>query len=633
MFEQAVTLHHDAVAVEHRAAHITYSQLNEQANALAQAILRQAPDSPIIGLSTSRRIEMIVGLLAILKAGKAYLPLDPSYPAARLQRIIASSGITACVASAHDQATFESLSLQTILSDKDYSYPIQAVAAWNQVAYVLYTSGSTGEPKGVCMGHNPLLNLLQWQSRNSCATRETRTLQFATLTFDVSFQEIFATFSTGGTLVLIDDDLRIDFAGLLAFIEQQKINRVFLPFVALQYLAEAAVNEQCFPACLQEVMTAGEQLKITPQVRSLFSALPGCTLYNQYGPTECHVVTQLKLKGDAAGWPDLPTIGQPIDNTFIIVVDSALNSVALGTSGELCIGGACLAEGYLNQPALTASKFIDWTSPAGENMRLYRTGDVGYLTPDGTIEFQGRQDDQVKIRGHRIELGEVEVMMNTISNIKQAVVVARTYDDGEKKLLAYLVSQNHHQDTVAVRKAVETSLPDYMMPSAFVWMEELPQTTSGKVDKKALPVPELQRPDVSALYRKPTSELEKKLTGLWAELLHLDRVGADDNFFELGGNSLLAQKTVAVLKLKHQLSLSITKLYHYPTAAGLATFLGQQPAVKVKPAQIQDQQSQAGRTLPSLVWRAAFQVLTPSLSFGNCLKKAGKPLASSPPTN
>ncbi|WP_277226822.1 polyketide synthase [Hymenobacter sp. YC55] len=594
LFEQAAILHHDVVAVEFHTSRLTYSQLNQKADALSQAILRHAPDNPIIGISTSRGIEMVIGLLAILKAGKAYIPLDPTYPVARLQQIIAGAGITTCVAPTHDQAIFESLSLQTVASDKDYSYPIQAVAAWNQVAYVLYTSGSTGEPKGVCMGHSPLLNLLQWQNRSSCATRGTRTLQFATLTFDVSFQEIFATFSTGGTLVLIDDDLRIDFTGLLAFIEQQKVNRVFLPFVALQYLAEAAVNEQLFPTCLAEVMTAGEQLKITPQVRTLFSTLPNCTLYNQYGPTECHVVTQLTLAGNAASWPELPTIGQPIDKTFVVVVDSALNAVAVGSSGELCLGGACLAEGYLNQPTLTASKFINWTSPAGENIRLYRTGDVGYLTPDGTIEFQGRQDDQVKIRGHRIELGEVEVMLNTISHIKQAVVVARTYDDGEKKLLAYLVSKTQNQDTAAVRKAVETSLPDYMMPSAFVWMDELPLTTSGKVDKKALPVPGLQRPDLSTLYRKPASGLEEKLTALWAELLYLDKVGADDNFFELGGNSLLAQKTVAVLKLKHQLSLPITKLYHYPTAAGVATFLGQQPATGAKPTQAQDQQSQPG---------------------------------------
>ncbi|HEX8427625.1 amino acid adenylation domain-containing protein [Hymenobacter sp.] len=594
MFERAAALYGDLIAAEYQSTSVTYSQLSEQADALAHTILHQAPESSIIGLSTSRGIGMLVGLLAILKAGKAYLPLDPTYPTPRLKQIIASSGISTCVAFSHEQALFAGLSLQPIFSDKQLSYSAQAVREWSETAYVLYTSGSTGEPKGVCMGHSPLLNLLQWQSHNSRATTGTRTLQFATLTFDVSFQEIFSTLSTGGTLVLVNDDLRIDFAELLAFIEQQSINRVFLPFVALQYLAESAVNEQLFPACLEEVMTAGEQLKITPQVRNLFSALPGCTLYNQYGPTECHVVTQLVLEGSAITWPDLPTIGHPIDNTFLVVVDAALSTVVPGASGELCIGGACLAEGYLNQPALTASKFITWTNATGENVRLYRTGDVGRFLLDGSIEFQGRQDDQVKIRGHRVELGEVEVQLNAIGSIKQAVVVARTYDDGEKKLLAYLVSKTTTQDTAAIRKAVESMLPDYMIPSAFVWMEELPLTTSGKVNKKVLPVPGLQRPGLATLYRKPASTTEKLLTNLWAELLYLDKVGADDNFFELGGNSLLAQKTVAVLKLKHQLALPITKLYHYPTAAGVTQFLSQQPKLAAKPTQAQDPHSQSG---------------------------------------
>ncbi len=578
LFEQAASTHKAAVAVEFEDTQLTYTQLNQQADRLARAILHHAPTDEIIGVSTSRGIEMVVGVLAVLKAGKAYLPLDPNYPAQRLRQIIANSSLTTCLVPSKDQAIFESLSLRSLASAAEYSYAPQPPGGQNPVAYVLYTSGSTGEPKGVCMGHEPLLNLLHWQNQNSKATTGTRTLQFAPLSFDVSFQEIFATLTTGGTVVLISEELRMDLTQLLLFIEQQKINRLFLPFVALQYLAEAAVNEHVFPPGLSEIMTAGEQLKITPQISRFFSALPGCILYNQYGPTECHVVTELKLAGDPASWPPLPTIGQPIDNTLIVITDPELNPVPAGTIGEISIGGAGLAAGYLNQPRLTAEKFITWNSPTGEKIRLYRTGDVGRFTATGDIEFLGRQDDQVKIRGHRVELGEVEVLLATLRGVRQAVVVARDYPDGQKKLLAYLVAETPSQDPAAIRKAAENSLPDYMMPSAFVWLTELPKTTSGKVDKKALPAPELKRPELAVLYRKPGSELEKTVAAIWVDLLQLDRVGADDNFFELGGNSLLAQKTVAVLKQKHQLTLPITKLYQHPTIAGVTQFLRRQPA-------------------------------------------------------
>ncbi|WP_332369555.1 AMP-binding protein [Spirosoma telluris] len=283
-------------------------------------------------------------------------------------------------------------------SDHEHTQPTQVVSHQTTTAYVLYTSGSTGKPKGVCMGHGPLMNLLQWQAKHSNADSDSRTLQLAPLSFDVSFQEIFATLSTGGTLMLIDEPLRLDLNALLRFIDEQAINRLFLPFVALQYLAETAVSTQQFPVHLREIMTAGEQLKITPQIAQFFSALPDCVLFNQYGPTECHVITQLTLTGDPTNWPLLPSIGQVIDNVSLFVIDDSLTILPDGELGELCFGGACLAEGYLNQPTLTEEKFIELEIPQQGRMRIYRTGDLGRLLPDGTIEFLGRRDDQVKIR-------------------------------------------------------------------------------------------------------------------------------------------------------------------------------------------------------------------------------------------
>jgi amino acid adenylation domain-containing protein len=584
LFKQAAIAYPTNLALIYGKIKITYKELVCRVNELSNKILSSAPTTELIGVSSSRSIEMVVGLLAVLKAGKAYLPLNPSYPQPRLVQIIAGSGITTCLASSEEAGLFKAAGVGIILSEDNQLCQPQPVTTCSEAAYVLYTSGSTGEPKGVQMGQAPLLNLLQWQARQSRAMAGTRTLQFAPLSFDVSFQEIFATLSTGGSLILLEEEQRLDFDNLLLLIEEQQINRLFLPFVALQALAEMALSSQQFPSCLQEIMTAGEQLKITPQVAAFFTALPGCVLYNQYGPTECHVVTQLKLEGPPAAWPPLPTIGQPIDNVAIHLLDEQLAPVPAGGVGEICIGGICLADGYLNQPALTQEKFIQWPAGAPDAGRLYRTGDLGRYLPDGNIEFLGRQDDQVKIRGHRIELGEVEVALARLAGVKQAVVVAREDSAGQQRhLVAYLVAAMAVPDGAAIRQALEEQLPDYMVPSALVWLDELPMTTSGKVDKKRLPAATRQRPALAAPYRSPATTVEKQLTQLWGELLQLDRVGLDDNFFELGGNSLLAQKTVAVLR-QQQLVLPITKLYQYPTAASIAQYLAPRPAQTVSPA-------------------------------------------------
>lgn len=551
---------------------LTYQQLNERADTLCQAILEADPQAEFIGISTHRNLEMIIGVLAILKAGKAYLPLDPAYPEQRLLQIISDSGIKTCLATAESAPVFNKLSLRVVQPDQMHSVVGGLHGQQGSTAYVLYTSGSTGKPKGVCMGHSPLVNLLQWQSQNSQATVGSRTLQLAPLSFDVSFQEIFATLSTAGILVLIDEALRLDLNELLEFIDRESIGRLFLPFVALQYLAEAAVRSRRFPVALHEIMTAGEQLKITPQLVEFFTALPTCVLFNQYGPTECHVVSQLKLDGNPASWPQLPSIGTAIDNVSLYITDNELHLLSDGETGELCIAGACLAEGYLHQPALTSEKFIELNIPGQGLSRVYRTGDLARYLPDGTIEFLGRRDDQVKIRGHRVELGELEVILTQVKGIKQAVVVAREGVSGQKQLVAYLVSTNADTDTSFIRKELEHRLPEYMMPSAFVWLTDFPKTTSGKVDKKQLPEPERKRPELATIYRKPKTVIEQAIERLWATLFQVDKIGLDDNFFELGGNSLLAQQLVASLKQEHYI-LPVTKLYQYPTISGIAQYL------------------------------------------------------------
>lgn len=376
LFEEQKSKTPDEIAVVFGDEKLTYSQLGQRADSLASAILAQSPASLVAGVSTVRTIETVISVLAILKSGKAYLPLDPEYPQDRLQQIITDSGIDLCLTVSAQKHLFEPLSVNILLSDKEHQASNQSITTGKSACYVLYTSGSTGTPKGVSMGHQAMVNLLSWQQKHSISTIGVNTLQFAPLSFDVSFQEIFATLTTGGTLVLVDETLRVDPNRLLHYIEKHTVNRIFLPFVVLQYLTEAADAEKHFPACLKEVMTAGEQLKITPQIVRFFSALPGCKLFNQYGPTETHVVTQLILDGDPALWPPLPSIGVAIDETEILILDEELKQVPYGETGELCVSGLSLADGYLNRPEMTAEKFVYWQETENKTTRIYRTGNL-----------------------------------------------------------------------------------------------------------------------------------------------------------------------------------------------------------------------------------------------------------------
>lgn len=573
LFEEQVQQNPQVIAVQFGADKITYAELDAKADELAKVIVATSPTSLVIGVSSTRSIDTIVSLFAILKTGKAYLPLDPTFPTERLQDIVTDCGMDTILTVTKDEAVFSAIVKNVITSDKTVN-PSANADDWakTKVAYIIYTSGSTGKPKGVCVGHEGVINLINWHNRISpYLSVGHKTLQFSPLIFDASVMEIFCTLCIGGTLVLVDDDTRIDPLKLLNYIDAQKVNRINVPFVALQYFTEAADAEQYFPQSLQEVISAGEQLKITPQVLRFFEALPGCVFYNMYGPTEASVCsTALKMEGPAQNWTLLPTIGKAMDNVTIHMLDEDLNEVAHGEQGELCISGINLAYGYLNRPDLTDEKFVNWTDASGNPTRIYRSGDLGRYLPDGNIEYLGRRDTQVKIRGNRVEVGEIEVLLNQLEGVQQSVVVAREDVPGQKRLVAYLVSSGIKKDIAYLRGAIENRLPDYMMPSAFVWVDGFAKTTSGKVDRNALPTPDTQRPELSVLYRSPVTIAEKHIAVLWAELLQLDKVGAYDNFFELGGNSILALKTVAGLKKLHNYKLPITKLYQYPTVNGIA---------------------------------------------------------------
>lgn len=576
LFEEQAQQHPQVTAVSFGDRKITYAQLNAKADELAKAIVSASPASLVIGVSATRSVETIISLFAVLKAGRAYLPLDPTFPAERLQDIITDSGMDTILAPQSDKAIFAAIVKTVIVSDQPVNPPAFPIE-WDKtkVAYVIYTSGSTGKPKGVCVGHAGVVSMVNWQRHLSPYLGVGhRTLQFSPLIFDASVMEIFSTLCIGGTLVLIDDETVIDPLKLLKYIDEQRVNRIIVPFVALQYFTETADAEQYFPQSLQEVISAGEQLKITPQILRFFQALPGCVFFNMYGPTEASVCsTALKMEGPAQNWPLLPNIGKPIDNVNIHVVDDQLKPLADGEQGELCISGVSLAYGYLNRPELTADKFADWTDANGILTRIYRSGDLGRYLPDGNIEYLGRLDTQVKIRGNRVEVGEIEVLLNQLDGISQSVVIAREDLPGQKRLVAYLIASGDKKDIAFLRDSIEQKLPDYMMPSAFVWVDGFAKTTSGKIDRNALPAPDTQRPELSVLYQSPNTTAEKRTATIWAELLQLDKVGIFDNFFELGGNSILALKTVAALKKQYNYTLPITKLYQYPTVNGIAAYI------------------------------------------------------------
>ena len=575
LLQSSFTLNPERTVLLSAGIELTGKDLDARASRSAREMIVHGagPDKPV-GLCLERSPELIISVLGILRTGAAYAPIDPNHPAERIALMLEDAQPSLVITDRAHQHLFKGGSTKVLLIedidlDNGPLFEGPCPATPESLAYVLFTSGSTGRPKGVAMHHAPLMNLIQWQLRTSVCGEGDRTLQFAPIGFDVSFQEIFTTFAQGGTLVLITDEDRLNSTQLLRTIIAQKINRIIVPFVALQYLAEALERTGEVPATLKEVFTSGEQLKITPAIANLFKQLPGCRFCNQYGPTEGHVVSELELKGDPTNWPALPNIGSAIDNVKLYVLDERMKPVPLGEEGELYLGGACVARGYIGRDDLTAERFL--TDPFIPGGRLYRTGDRAEELLNGEIHYKGRIDGQVKVRGYRIELGEVEVALEKHPSVDQAVASVREDRPGLKRLVAYYVANNELSNN-DLRKYLATLLPDYMQPSAFVAVKELPRTPSGKIDRKALPAPDVKRPELDVAFAAPQTDVQKTLANVWADLLAIDRVGIDDNFFDLGGNSLLTIQCVAQLE-GHGLKLPIVKLYQHPTITACAAFL------------------------------------------------------------
>jgi amino acid adenylation domain-containing protein len=580
-FEAQVERMPEAIAVVFGARQLTYRELNEQANRLAHYLQSLGVGADVlVGICVERSLFTIIGLVAILKAGGAYVPLDPAYPQERLTHVLQDAQVSVLLTQEKLKAKLPAPEARVICLDTEWKVqdtqlnPTSNVAPDN-LAYVIYTSGSTGKPKGVAMPHAPLCNLLAWQLEQSSAGVGSRTLQFTPIGFDVSFQEIFATLICGGTLVLIADEVRRDPISLLHVLQNSKIERLFLPFIALQQLAEAMASEKLIPSTLKEVITAGEQLRITPAIAQWFSQATNCTLHNHYGPSESHVVTAYTLTGSPQEWAVLPPIGRPIANTQIYLLDEQIQPVPLGASGELYIGGDALARGYLNRPDLTQERFV--ANPFKPGERLYKTGDLARYLSDGQIECLGRIDRQVKIRGFRIELEEIQAVLEKHPDIRTSAVIDREDVPGDKRLVAYIVPNPEQIPTAGqLRRFLQEKLPEYMVPSAFVAIETLPLSPNGKLDRQALPKPpKRQNEEASENFVAPNTAMETTLAQIWCEILDIDRVGLRDNFFDLGGTSILAFQVVTQVREKLKLDLKTVKLFEHPTIAVLAKYLGE----------------------------------------------------------
>jgi amino acid adenylation domain-containing protein len=571
LFEAQAELSPEAAALVYEDGRLTYAELNASANRLAHHLrkLGVGPET-LVGLFAERSPEMVAAVLGVLKAGGAYVPLDPAYPKQRLSYMLADSRLSLLLTQERLLDKLPPHEVAVVLLDagrhvaelESSENPRVPVAPEN-LAYAIYTSGSTAQPKGVLLAHRGLSNLSAAQARAFGVGPGSRVLQFSSLSFDASVWEMVMALTTGGCLCLgggaTDSGQGAGDGGALRALRAQRATVATLPPSVL-----ASLPEDDFPE-LRTLISAGESC--TGELVARWAR--GRDFFNAYGPTETTVCASLTrcLPSDDRE----PTIGRPVANFSLYVLDRYGNPAPVGVHGELHVGGPGLARGYLGRPELTAEKFIPDPFGREAGARLYRTGDLVRYLPDGRIEFLGRLDQQVKVRGFRIELGEIEAALGGFPHVRQAMAVAREGRSGDKRLVAYIVAERGQNPTVEdLRAHLRERLPDYMIPSAFVLLDEWPMTPNGKIDRRSLPDPEGPRPTLQTAYVEPQTHMERKLSDLWREVLGVDEVGLDDDFFSLGGHSLLLLRMQKGLREVAREELSLIELFRYPTVRSLA---------------------------------------------------------------
>ena len=574
LFEDQVAKTPDAIALVFEDQRLAYRELNARANQLAHALRRRGvKPNDRVGLCTERGAHMIVGLLGILKSGGAYVPLNPDHPQERLAIQLAESNASVLITDGALDQSF-AFAVETIHFHRDRALfeaepknNPQAITTSENLVYVIYTSGSTGIPKGVAVSHRNLVNYTQFILRSLQIDGPLHFATVSTIAADLGNTCIFPSLVSGGCLHVLSYDVAIEGELFRDYVAKQPIDVLKIVPSHLNALLTSHDGGGILPS--KYLILGGEALS-----RDLLQRISQmdhtCQIINHYGPTETTVgsltfsVDEQNLSGDSSTVP----IGRAIANTRLYILDRRMRPVPAGAAGELYIGGAGVAAGYLNNSAETAARFVPDPFSDDLDPRLYRTGDLARYLPDGNVEFLGRADHQVKVRGYRVELGEIEAVLSTHPGVREAVVTVNRDQSGDERIVAYAVSSPISQDKL--RDFLKQKLPDYMVPSAFVFLKSLPLTPNGKVDRAALSALDDRAPDLEKVFVSPRTLVEKELAGIWAGLLKVSAVGVHDNFFDLGGHSLLATQVVSRMRKAFQLELPLRTLFESPTVAQLA---------------------------------------------------------------
>ncbi|MEH2084715.1 MAG: non-ribosomal peptide synthase/polyketide synthase [Nostoc sp.] len=585
LFEQQAQLTPDAVAVVFDNEQLTYQQLNTQANQLAHDLQSLGVEPEVlVGIYLERSLSIIVTLLAVLKAGGGYVPLDPDYPQQRLADISQDSQVSVLITQEKLLDSLPVSGVKVIVLDAEFetlttqsTENLVSTVKPENIACLLYTSGSTGKPKGVMLTHAALVNHSSAISEIFGLTSSDRVLQFASFGFDVAAEEIYPTWYKGGTVVVRPVQMFPDFANLAQFIEQQKLTVLNItPAYWHEWTVAVSQQDATVPECLRLVAVGGDA--VLPETVTMWRELvgDGITCLNVYGPTEASVTAVVHdLLHPESGKTNTVLIGRPIANTQIYILDQNLQPVPVGIKGDLHIGGVRLARGYFNRSELTQEKFLPNQFRDPKVDRIYKTGDLARYLPNGNIECFGRIDNQVKIRGFRIELGEIEAVLNQHPDVQTSCVILREDTPGDKRLVAYVVLYSQEIPAVSeLRQFLSNRLPLYMVPSTFVTLESLPLTAHRKVDRRALPTPDLQSEQIDN-YVAPRTPCEEMLAQIWAQVLKLEQVGIHDNFFELGGHSLLATQLVSRICSIFKIELPLRSIFAAATVAALAELIEQ----------------------------------------------------------
>jgi amino acid adenylation domain-containing protein len=551
---------------------LTYRELDRAANRLAAALrAHQVGPETVVGLCVPRGVDLAVAVLAAVKSGGAYLPLEPEYPIERSRLMLADAGadlvLTTSDVSAATGGGGWGTGVVPIHLDEQRG-EVDSDGAWpgggpDRLLYVIYTSGSTGRPKGIAMQQGPQTILLDWCAHSYDA--QPRVLQYFPVTADVAFLELLSTWWLGGLAVIATDRERYDLAALTALIREHRLTKALLPVVMLDRLARHVAANTEPVRTLRELITTGDRLVITTAIRQMCADLPGVRLDNHYGSTEVNVVTAPRLVEPVDEWARHPAIGRPMGQAKIYVLDDHLAPAPVNVPGHIFVGGAPLARGYLGQGALTAGTFLPDPFSNRPGARMYRIGDLGRWRPNGVLEFLGRADFQIKLHGYRIEPGEIEELLQARDDVENAVVVM--LGEGEEAMLAaYLVARGTQPEAVALREYLARRLPGYMVPQTVVFLPEFPVTGTGKIDRKRLPAPD----NVAPSFVAPRDELEQAIAEVFAESLGLAQVGVDDDFFRLGGHSLLVTQVVYRIRDALEVDLPLRVVFERPTVAALA---------------------------------------------------------------